>query len=218
MSITYPLDILADFPGWLTDFDLLWRQEQSRQANGRTLVKDFGSPLWQMGGVSKPLRPNVLDEWRARFAALENGLQTFKGYPLSRCFPIAYPNGSWPTGGGFDGISATIYAIGADNKSLQVDLLPAGFALRVGDFIQITYGSPAKYGLHQVMEAAAADEDGITPEFEVRPHLWPGIAINDLVSVKRPFTLMTLVPGSVTSSADPQTGRGSISFQAVEAR
>lgn len=219
MSISYPLDILDGFPGWSIEFDLLWRQEQSRQANGRTIVKDLGSPLWRATYQSRSLSINDLDDWRARLASLENGLQTFKGYPLSRCFPILYPNGSWPTGGSFDGVSAAIASIGAGNKSLTVDQLPAAYQLSRGDFISVAYGSdPTQYGLHQVMEAAAADGSGISAEFEVRPHLWPGMAIDDVVSVKRPFCIMAIVPGSVSSQADLQSGRGVVSWQAVEVR
>lgn len=216
MAITYPVDILADFPGWSTDFQLLWRQEQSRQANGRTIVKDMGSPLWTATYQSRPLRPNELDEWRARLDALENGLQTFRGYATSRCYPIAYPNGSWPTGGSFDGVSATIYAIGSGNKSLQVDLLPVGFELRPGDMIQVD--RDPGYDVYRVVEAATADGDGITTEFEVRPHLWPGTAINDVVSVKRPWCPMAIVPGSISTGSDSTTGRGAVGFQAIEVR
>lgn len=218
MSITYPLDILATFPGWSIEFDLMWRQERSTTAGGATIVKDLGSPLWRASYVSRSLDANLLDEWRAKLDALENGLQSFQGYSLSRCFPIAYPNGSWPTGGAFNGQTATVYAIGSGNRSLQVDLLPAAFQLRVGDMIQIKRGSTDRRDLHRVMEATAADVSGITTEFEVRPHLWPGVAIDDLVAVKRPWCHMKIVPGSISSQADLQTGRGTVSFQAVEAR
>src|SRR5690606_11490609 len=132
------------------------------------------------------------DEWRARLDALENGLQTFRGYPLSRCFPIAYPSASWPTGGTFAGDTATIFAVGVDNKSLQVDLLPAGFQLRVGDMIQVRRGSTTRRDLYRVQEVATADGAGLTPAFKVRPHLWPGIAVDDVVSVKRPWCTMAI--------------------------
>ena len=204
---------------WTTSFELLWRQEQSRTAGGVTLLKDFGTPLWNGSWQSRTLSPNELDEWRARLDALENGLKTFKGYPLSRCYPIAYPRGSWPMGEAFDGQSATVYAVGAGNRSLRLDLLPAGFQLRVGDMLQVRHGvSPVRYDLYRVQEAALAAGNGITPEFEVRPHLWPGVAVDNLVSVYQPWCLMAIVPGSISSQADPQTGRGSVSFQAIEAR
>jgi len=219
MAITYPLDILTGFPGWSTEFNLSWRQEQSRTAGGRTILKDFGSPLWRAAYVSRSLSPNELDEWRARLNALENGVHTFKGYRMSRCYPMAYPNGSWPTGDSFDGVSATVHTIADSNKAIRVDELPAGFQLRIGDMIQITRdGDPARYDLHEVQETSTASGAGLTPLFEVRPHLWPGVAADDLVSVRRPFCLMQLEPGSISDQADPSTGRGSVSFRAVEVR
>jgi hypothetical protein len=212
-------DILAVFPGWSTAFELAYRQEQSRTQGGVTYVKDFGNPLWSASYQSKTLSPNELDEWRARLDALENGPRTFKGYPLSRVYPIAYPNGAGPTGSSFDGISAAVSAVGADNKSLQIDGLPATFALSVGDLLQIQHGSdPVRYDLYRMQEAATADGTGETGAFQVRPHLWPGVAVDSVVAVKRPWCLMQIVPGSISSPADPQTGRGSISFQGIEAR
>jgi hypothetical protein len=144
-------------------------------------------------------------------AALENGLQQFRGVPLSRCYPIAYPKGAWPTGPSFNG-AAALASIGTNRKSVSVKSLPAGFASRVGDMIQIGRN------LHSIQEPATASGGGITGSFEVRPPLWPETAVNDVVSVKRPFCLMTVVPGSISSTADLQTGRGSVSFQAVESR
>lgn len=211
MALSEPFDVLPDFPGWTTEFDLGYRQEQSRQANGRTVVKDLGSPLWRMTAQSKRLRPNALDYWRARLNALESGLRTFKGYKLSRTYPVAHPKGSWPTGGAFDGAGA-IHSVGGNNKSLRVDEIPPGFKFSVGDMISIGPGD-----LHEVMESATADGSGITPSFEVRPHFWPGVAVNDDVLVYRPYCLMAIVPGSISTQAD-LSGWGSVSFQAIEAR
>jgi hypothetical protein len=212
--ITYPLPLsfLDGFPGWSTSFELAYRQEQSRTANGRTVVKDLGSPLWTMSVQSRSLSINELDEWRARLESLENGLKTFRAFSKSRCYPIAYPNGSWPTGGAFGG-QGTLYAVNENRKAVMVSAFPVGFRLSVGDLIQI---GPAN--LHRVMEAATVDGTGRSPEFEVRPHLWPASAVNDPVLVKQPSCVMAIVPGSISSQADLTTGRGVISFQAMEAR
>jgi hypothetical protein len=45
MAITRPLDksFLGTLSGTTTDFELLWRQKKSKTADGRTVVKDFGS-------------------------------------------------------------------------------------------------------------------------------------------------------------------------------
>ena len=212
MSLSEPFDLLADFPGWTTQFELAWRQEQSRAAGGRTYVKDLGGPLWTLTAQSRPFSPNELDYWRARLNAMENGLATFWGYSMSRCYPIKYPNGLWPTGSAFDG-EAELASIGSNNKSVSVSGLPAGFVLSVGDYIQI-----GDADLHHVVEPATASGAGVTPEFEVRPHIWPGVAAGATVKVKRPACLMAIVPGSIQSQADPQTGWGAVSFQAMEAR
>ena len=213
MVISFPRDILANFPGWSTDFDLTYRQEQSRTGGGRTIVKDLGTPLWSAAYQSRAMRANELDRWKALLNSLDGGVQTFKGYPLSRVYPIAYPNGSWPTGQAFDGHTADINTIGSNNKSIAAKLLPAGFLLSVGDYIRVGTAR-----LYQVMEDALASGAGITPTFELRPHLAPGTAVDDAISVYRPYCLMTIVPGSISTSSDPRTGRGAISFQAMEAR
>lgn len=215
MAITYPLSLLPSFPGWTTGFDLHWRQERSTQASGRILVKDMGAPLWSLRAASKVLSPNNLDQWRAKLTALENGLQQFWGYPTSRCFPILYPNGSWPTGGAFSGLTANLSVINANRKAIALSALPAGFVLSVGDYISITRSGGAD--LHQVMEGATASGGGVTPQFEIRPQLWPDVTVTRAVSVKQPACLMAIVPGSLASDAQ-LNGWGSVSFQAIEAR
>lgn len=208
-----PFEILAGFPGWTPRFDLVYRQEQSRVAAGITYVKELGPPLWALKAQSRPLSPNVLDEWRARLKALEGGLYTFLGYPLSRVYPIAYPRGSWPTGGAFDGVSASLLAINANRKVVRLKDLPAGFRLSVGDHFAI--GTD----LHQVVEAAIADGAGATPEFEVRPHIWPGVVAPaaGAVSVYRPACIMAILPGSIDTDAS-LNGWGSVAFEAIEIR
>ncbi len=201
MSVTYPVDLLADFSGWTTEFELVERQEQSREASGRTYVKSLGSPLWRLSAVSRSLSINNLDGWRARLEAMENGLRTFYGYSKSRCRPIKHPGlAALPTG--------EVASINANRKSLTVSGL-TGIVLSVGDMIQI-----GDTDLHRVVDTAGSP----MVEFEVRPHLWQGVAAGAAVSISKPHCVMAIVPGSVSSTADPQTGRGVVSFQAMEAR
>jgi len=194
-------DLLGDFPGWTTEFELVHRQEQSRTAGGRTIVKDFGAPLWRLAAVSRLLSANELDHWRARLDALENGLQTFLGYSTARCRPIRHPGAAALPAG-------TVVSINANGKALAASGLGA-ITLSVGDMIQIGAAD-----LHRVVATAGAP----AVEFEVRPHLWPGATVGDAVSIARPACLMAIVPGSVATTADPKTGRGSVAFQAMEAR
>jgi len=233
MAIEYPFDLLSGFRGWSTEFQLLWRQEQSRTSNGRTLVKDFGSPLWTTTYQSRSLSANELDYWRARLDLMENGLQTFYGRSLSRCYPIDDPRGDKISGGegadlvflldfvndyavlndpDEDGFS--IGAISPDRKTVVLDgPFPTGYRLGTGDMIQF-----GPRNLHRIMQAEAIVPGEATTRIEVRPHLWPETQTGDATSFIKPHCIMSVVPGSISSAADASTGRGVITFQAIEAR
>lgn len=213
MALTEPFNLLTGFPGWVTNFDLEWRQERSRQASGVTIVKDMGSPLWRMAAQTKSMRPNALDYWRATLNSMENGLATFYGYSLSRTYPILYPNGSWPTGVAFNGLTSVLNSVNVNRKAVTLGALPAGYVVSVGDYISIDGD------LHQAMETATASGAGITGEFEVRPHLWPGVVAGPavFVAVKTPSCIMSIIPDSITSQAN-LNGWGVIAFQAIEMR
>ncbi len=214
MTITYPLptSFFDEFPGWSTEFEPLWRQEYSRTTGGQTIGKDFGSPLWRMTAQSKSLRPNEVDYWRARIMSLEGVLKTFLAFPKSRCFPVAYPNGSWPIGGAFGGVGQ-VATIASNRKAISLSGLPAGYKVMVGDYIQI-----GDKDLHMVMEPMTASAGGVTTQFEVRPHLWPGVVAPVTATLVKPSCIMTLLPGTVSTTADKDTGRAVVTFQAIEAR
>lgn len=197
MAITYPFDLLATFEGHSIEFDLFSRQEVSRQANGRTIAKDLGSPLWAAVYQSVPMYADDLDAWRARLNALENGQKTFYGRSLSRIRPINHPGSSELPAG-------TLATISENRKEITISGL-TGIELTVGDMVQIGAAD-----LHRIVGESSGT-------FEVRPHLWPGAEAEDAVSISSPRCVMAIVPGSVTSNAE-LWGLGSISFQAIEAR
>lgn len=201
MALTEPLDILDDFPGWCISFDLMARQEQSRNASGRTRTKDLGLPLWRGSWVSRTLSANRLDHWRARLSHAMVSQMTLRGWASSRCRPMAHPGSSaLPQG--------TLHTIGADDQTVRVAGL-AGVALSIGDMLRIGDG------LYRAVEPASGNPTAL---FTVEPHLWPGTATGQGVIVARPWCLMTVDPGSISAPADPRTGRGTISFTATEAR
>lgn len=208
MAITFPISLLDDLNdiGWSTEFELLYRQEQSRHASGRTRVKDFGTPIWSASYSTKNLSPNKLDFWKARLSLLENGLNTFYGYPMSRCWPIKHPYGN-----GLEGYTtAQVKSINVNNKALSLKSIP-NLNLSTGDYISINNR------LYQVMEDAATDGEGDGTEFEIRPFFnINNIAVDDVVRIYKPRCLMTLVPGSLSMGSN-LNGRGSISFRSMEA-
>lgn len=194
---------MAEFPGWSTSFDLMWRQETSRHASGVTRVKDFGRPVWQASWVTPILRPNALDRWRAEIDALSYSLDPFAAWPKSRCWPQAHPNGQGLTGG----TTGTVASIGADNSSLTIDGIP-GLTLQMGDVINVDGR------LYRVTLGISIPGDQVFAG--VKPYLWPGVSVGDTVEVYRPSVQMIVLPGTV-STVSGLDGRGTVSFQTIEA-
>lgn len=211
-AIDFPYNLLGDFPGWSTEFEIYKREELSRQAGGRTIAKDLGDPLWRATYVTRILSPNELDEWRAKIDVLDGPLQEFRGYPLSRWRPQAYPNATHPDGWGVSNGIGTLHTIGSEGL-IRVSGVPTGYVAKVGDMIQIGGAD-----LHRIVVGDTANGDGHLADVELRPRLWPGVTTGANVRFLSPSCVMTIEPGSISSPADPQTGRASISFRAFESR
>lgn len=213
MALATIQDVLSGWKGWAT-LSLSSGNETSGQASGMIRVKDLRPKLWMLDAQSVTLQPSDLKYWRARLNSLEDGLNLFYGYDLANFYPTAYPKGTWPTGGSFDGVSAKINSL-PTTKSLTLKSLPAGYVGTVGDMLSFPYGSDGNVALHEVMEAFTANGSGVTGAFEVRPPIITGAAIDDVVSVKRPACKMMLIPGSLTMP--PASNKsGSISFKGIQ--
>ena len=172
MAITYPLNLLAGFPGWTIGFDLKWRQEQSTQASGRVLVKDLGSPLWTLRATTRSLSPNKLDQWRARLTSLENGLQD--GFSAIRCRAvIRKPTRTAVPGRPGSAFSGTC-VLKHDRRRSQNHFAASATSSALCCRSAITFRS--RGDLHQVMETATAAGGGATSTFEVRPHGLAGLS------------------------------------------
>lgn len=213
MALDSVQDFLHTFPGQ-TYLSLSFGDEQSPLGSGLIITRELRPPLWTLAGHSRRLKPNTLAAWQARLESLDNGKTQFWGYDRNRYYPILYPHGAWPTGGSFSGTTSRILTVNANNKAVALDSLPVGYRGSVGDLLSWTYNS-TQYAMHRVVEAFLANGSGVTPEFEVRPHIRPTASATTAVSVKRPACQMKIVPGSVSTEID-DIGWGTISFQAQQ--
>lgn len=212
MALPTVQDPLATWPGWAT-LDLAREDELAVQGSGATRVQSLAEPLWTLRAQSKSLIPSVYRTWKAKISALENGALAFYGYDLSSRYPIQYPNGSWPTGGSFNGVTSTLLSVNANNKLVAIANLPAAFQFRAGDLF--SFVSSGTRALHQFVEDVIADGSGQTPQGEVRPHVRAGFSLGGNVAVKQPICVMAVNPGSVRTSVGID-GRGTIAFDAVQ--
>lgn len=169
-------------------FQPMYRQELSRQANGVTQIKDFGTSLWTLAATSVPLFHDDALDFEAMLSSLDNGIGTFKGFDLRRRYPKAKADGEFSD-------TSEISTVGVNGKSMALSGLPAGMVLSRGDYL--AFDVPGWRALHQIMETVTASGDGLSPNFEVRPHLMAGTVSGLGVELKQPSTVMMLVPGSI---------------------
>jgi hypothetical protein len=213
MAIPDVQDFLAAFPGWAT-LTPFYGDETSGQASGQIIVKEMRPMLWQLDAKSATLKPSLIRYWKAKLTSLQNGKKLFYGFDKSCFYPGAYPNGTWPTGGSFDGVSAGVQEI-PDNNSLKLKLLPVGYTGSPGDMVSVTVNTdPLTIALHMALESFTANGSGVTDAFAVEPPIRTGMAISNVVAVKRPACKMMIIPGSI--SYPKADAYGSISFSGIQ--
>lgn len=207
MSLTFPLTTLFDIAqiGDQT-FQLQSRQELSRMASGITIAKDLGSALWAATFTTAQMANDDALTLEAKLNALDGSIQLFEAYDLRRPYPKSVPSGSFTDSG-------LLNSVNANNKALSLKSLPASFVLTPGDYLAFDYGSSR--ALHQIVEGVTANGSGLTTEFEVRPHIRSGYALNSAVKLKNPRGQFVMLPNSVASKSSGAL-HTIISFQAVQ--
>ena len=124
-----------------------------------------------------------------------------------------------PDGAAVAGHSVGINAVGADNKSLRLAGLPAGYRLRRGDMLHFDYGSsPTRRALHRIVEDATASGAGVSSFFEVRPFLKAGTTTGLTVTLVRATARMMLEPGSFDPGTEGPVLTSGMGFKAIEVR
>lgn len=210
-ALAFPLDLIEAGVFWRRSFTLQRRQEVSRIANGGSIRKEFGRPLWMAEYTTKTLSANSISRIRARIDSLDGGMQTFRAFDPARCRPIAYPSkvGLPPGSTG----SGTLAGRTPDNKRITLLGMGNTFRASTGDLLQIGSGD-----LYSVVNGSTGGANGAVYEIEIRPFLWPGTADGSPVTFMRPSCLMAIDPASVSEDVNVATGRGTYSFQAWEVR
>lgn len=213
MALTYPLSLTAfanQLPFLSSRWELRRSDEFSGLGTGEILAANLGPALWMASVTLKPLRLPAANSILALLEALEGSLRAFYLFNHQQAYPQSDPGGVLVAS-----TSPVIHTLGGDNKSLRISGLPSSFVMTRGDMLSFDYGSPARRAFHRVMETVTASS-GLTPSFEVRPHIRPGAATSTAVSLSRPAAKMILMPG--TFNPGEQTGHmvNGISFQAIQ--
>lgn len=213
MAITLPLAWSA-FAGKLrivsASFTLTRYEETSGTARGELLVRRIAQEKWraEIGLDRLPL------EEAGEIEALVERLGSSGQFDLHnprRPFPALDPAGAL-----LGSATPVIHTVGADNRSLRLSGLPAGYVLSVGDMLAFGRGTnPERWSLHRIVERAVAASSGQTGLFEVEPHLRPGTAPGAAVELRRPVARMQLTGFDPGQWQRPHVH--GMSFSAIEA-
>lgn len=213
MVFAYPLalPVLADrLPIQSAVFTDHRNDELSGSADARVWQAEMADPLWTADVVIDTVYHDEATQIAATIRKLYGAQEAFWLYDIVKQYPK-----SDPTGAILGASVVRVNTIGGDNKSMRFSGLPAGYALTLGDKFQINFvGGRSYFG--EVSETIASDGGGITPAFEVYPHLPSGLAANDVVTLIRPACKMFIMPKSFRPGAQEGMFHRGMGFTAMQ--
>lgn len=205
MTLSFPLS-LNTFADKLKITTVQWQLKRwdqlSGMGTGDVIAAQLAPP--RISGIVTlgALKHDDAAEVQAVIESLDGPMQSFYLYAPQKPFPRFDPDGSK-----LGAATVTTHTVGANNKSLRLQGLPSGYVLSVGDYLAFDYGTnPVRRGFHRIVEAATAPGSSITPLFEVRPHLRPGVTTGLAVTLIKPAAKVFIVP----ETFDPGTARALI--------
>lgn len=180
--------------------------------SGQILQAGMATPLW----TAQVVTPITEFQTGRRIRAILNSL-TGPGKTFEIYDPIAKYPASDPTGTVLAASTVLVNNVSAGQISLKG--LPVGFALKYGDYFQVTWGtSPVRTALFEMSQDITANGSGVTALFNTFPFPLQGIAADDPVTLLVPKLKAIFVPGSIDyPTADSDTWKFSgITFQVMQ--
>lgn len=214
VALTYPLPLATFFQGLSVEtygWTLTESVRQSQTGGGETLTADAAVRLWECevsvtAGTHKTMR-----QVEPLMRAVQQAGRSFMMYSPSSAFPAEDPDGTI-----LGAATVTIDTLDADGKRLSLAGLPFGYVLTRGDMLAFSYGSPARYALHEVVtdSVTVTANPGPSPLFEVQPFIQPGAAAGAAVTLIRPACKAVYVPRSLRAGSRGPVLREGFSFVA----
>lgn len=215
MALVYPLSLSA-FADNLDIQSVNWRLERydelSGLGTGEVLSAQLAPPRIVGDVKLAPMYHNAASQVQALIESLDGAISSFYLYAPQQKYPQSDPDGAI-----LGASTVAIHTIGGDNKSLRLAGLPAGFVLTLGDYLSFDYGSnPTRRAFHRVVETVVADGAGLSPLFEIHPHLRPGAVTGLIVALKKPAAKVFIVPGSFNPGTASGLVTDGMSFQVMQ--
>ncbi|WP_435658076.1 hypothetical protein [Brucella pituitosa] len=199
--VDYTIEQLADkLPITTVEWQLARWDEYSGLGTGEVMAAQLAPPRWSAKVTLAPMYHDRAANVQARIEALDGAINNFFLFVPQKQFPVYDPDGNKL------GLSEPkIDLLGANNKSLSIKDLPAGYQLTTGDMMAVSYGvNPVRRYLGRIVTDATTSANGFTGNFEVRPHLPAGIAVNLFVTLIKPAAKVFIIPNTF----NPGTAEG----------
>ncbi|PYG33125.1 hypothetical protein [Pelagimonas varians] len=209
MDLIFPRDMINGHKWKDVTFNLVERQEVSRQASGRTQSRDLGPAIWVAQFKTISMRLFEARSVMASMRTLCGSNRSFFAFDPAARFPMGLTSAAT-----LNGAAPQVHGIGTENSTIRISGLPEGTPASPGDYISIVIAGGGR-DFHQIASAGVAGADGITPELAVVPHLRPQVLTGQAVALVDPCIEAVLVPGSLD---DPLTSkqRRAVTFSAVQ--
>lgn len=213
VSYPYPLSFLSDvLPVLSVVWDIRRNDQLSGSGDGRVWQAELAPPLWT-ATIMLAIQTNAdAEEIAAKIRKLHGSQEAFFLVNPASPFPKADPEGLL-----LGGAVVQVNSISAGRDAISLKGLPAGYKLRPSDKMAIPYGSsPTRYAFLEVSEPVTASGSGIAATFSVFPHVPTGVAVNDAVTLAKPYAKMILMPGSHQPGTAGLVVTEGAGFQAVQ--
>jgi hypothetical protein len=214
MALTYPygLSVLADqLPIESCVFDVQRNDQVDGDAEGRVWQAQLAPPLWTADVGIVPLYHHEAKRILALLRKLHGSQESFWLYDPSSQYPHADQTGSI-----YGASNAKVHSVGSGRQTIRIKDLPSAYELKAGDKGQIAYGSsPVRNFYFEVSEDVTASA-GVTPEFEIFPHVPSAVAADDAITLIKPACKMFIMPGTLYPGEQRDVRTVGISFKAME--
>jgi hypothetical protein len=209
LSFPYETSAFADLIRMTTVRMRLVPTQQVSRGAGSIIVADMAEPFWEFTCTLINQENKDSRRLHALINALDGSLNDFYLYDPRYAYPILDPDGT------LLGASAVkINSLDANNKELTLKGLPPGYVLSAGDCLHFDFGSsPVNRALHMIAVGGTADEFGVSPSLEVRPHILPGAAVNADVTLIKASARVKIVPESLDEGTGRQMMTGGMGFK-----
>ncbi len=198
------------------------RQAAGVIASGNDFVVDRGAPQWTGSWKTRTLTDLEMGQWEAWAYSLRGAQRFFLGFDPRREYPMAYMPQGWPPvmtqagGAAWKGVCnlASIGVAVSGNDLAELNQLPAGFQLGVGDYLSVAYGA-GLVSLHKVLAGGKSDGTGALAGVWIEPEFPASVAAPVTVTLQRACAKLRLTKFDAPKSAEGGLRVGSVSFSGI---